>query len=75
MLRLGTILLRNALKVSASSSLFVFVLLLSFNVMHSLWEVFLESFLLSVTILLFQFPKESLLFLRKTLTQRFTFLL
>ena len=65
MLRLGTILLKNVLNVSASSALFVIVLLLSFNVMHSLWKVFSEkrglkvfqNFLLSVTILLFKLRK------------------
>ena len=36
MLRLGTILLKNVLNISASSTLFVIVLLLSFNVMQSL---------------------------------------
>ena len=83
MLRLGTILLKNVLNVSASSSLFLIVLLLSFNVMHSLWKAFSEkrgivvsqNFLLSVTIFLFKFPKQSLLFLRKILTQRFLCLL
>ena len=43
MLRLGTILLKNVLNVSASSTLFVIVLLLSFNVMHSLWKAFSEK--------------------------------
>ena len=38
MLRLGTILLKNVLNILASSSLFSIFLLLSFNVMHSLWE-------------------------------------
>ena len=65
MLRLGTILLKNVLNVSASSTLFVIVLLLSFNVMRSLWKAFLEkrglmvfqNFLLLVTILLFKLPK------------------
>ena len=38
MLRLGTILLKNVLNVSTGSSLFSIFLLLSFNVMHSLWE-------------------------------------
>ena len=61
----GTILLKNILNVSASSLLFVIVLLLSFNVMHSLWKDFSEkrglivfqNFLLSVTILLFKLRK------------------
>ena len=83
MLRLDTILLKNVLNVSASFTLFVIVLLLSFNVMHSLRKAFLEkrglivfqNFLVSVTILLFKFPKCSLLFLRKILTQRFLCLL
>ena len=48
MLRLGTILLKNVLNVSANvlnvSALFVIVLLLFFNVMHSLWKVFTYSF-------------------------------
>ena len=65
MLRLGTILLKNVLNVSASSTLFVIVLLLSFNVMHSLWKAFSEkrrlivfqNFLLSVRILFFKLPK------------------
>ena len=78
-LRLDTILLKNVLNVSASSSLLVIALLLSFNVMHSLWKassekrglIVFQNFLLSVTILLFKFPKQSLLFLRKILTQRF----
>ena len=51
--------------------------------MHSLRKAFLEkrglivfqNFLVSVTILLFKFPKCSLLFLRKILTQRFLCLL
>ena len=34
MLRLGTILLKNVLNASASSTLFVIVLLRSFNVVH-----------------------------------------
>ena len=83
MLRLDTILLKNVLNVSASFTLFVIVLLLSFNVMHSLRKAFLEkrglivfqNFLVSVTILLFKFPKCSLLFIRKILTQRFLCLL
>ena len=58
MLRLGTILLKNVLNVSASRSLFVIVLLFSFNVMHSLWKAFskkrgltvFQNFLLSVEI-------------------------
>ena len=62
MLRFGTILLKNVLNVSSSSSLFVIVLLLSFNVMHSLWKAFSEkrelivfqTFLLSVAILSFR---------------------
>ena len=64
MLRLGTILLKNVLNVSASSTLFAIVLLFPFNVMDSLWKVFYEkrgltvfqNFLLSLTILLFKFP-------------------
>ena len=60
MLRLGTMLLENVLNVSATSTLFVIVLLLSFNAMHFLWKGFLgkrglvvfQIFLLSVTILL-----------------------
>ena len=51
--------------------------------MHSLWKAFtekrelkvLQNFLLSVTILLFKFPRLSLLFLHKILTQRFLCLL
>ena len=75
MLRLGTILLKNVLNVSASSTLFVIFLLLSFNVMHSLWKAFLEkrglskifqNFLLSVTILLFKLPKQPLVFTQNT---------
>ena len=66
MLKLGTVLLKNVLNVSASSILFVIVLLLSFNVIHSLWKSFSEkrgvivfqNFLLLVTILLFKFPKN-----------------
>ena len=65
MLRLGTNLLKNVLNVSASSALFVIVLLHSFNVMDSLWKAFSEkrglivfqNFILSVTILLFKLPK------------------
>ena len=65
MLRLGTILLKNVLNVSARSTLFVIVLLLSFNVMDSLWKAFSEkrplivfqSFLSSVKILLFKLTK------------------
>ena len=65
MLRLGTILLKNVLNVSASSTLFAIVLLLSFNVMQSLQKALLEkrglivfqNFLLSVANLLFKFPK------------------
>ena len=65
MLQLSTVLLKNILNVSASSTLFVIVLLVSFNVMHSLWKAFLEKrglivfqhFLLSATILLSKFPK------------------
>ena len=82
-LRFDTILPKKVLKVLASSSLFVIVLLISLNVMHSLWKAFtekrelkvLQSFLLSVTILLFKFPRLSLLFLHKILTQRFLCLL
>ena len=62
MTRLGTILLKNVLNVSASSSLFVIILLLSFNVMNSLWKVFSDKrgpivfqiFLLSVFCLSFR---------------------
>ena len=43
MLKLGTILLKNVLNVSASSSLFVTVLLLYLNVMHSLWKTFSDK--------------------------------
>ena len=43
MLRLGTILLKNVLNAPASFTLFVIVLLHSFNVMHSLWKVFSEK--------------------------------
>ena len=58
MLRLSTILLKNVLNVSASRSLFVIVLLFSFNVMHSLWKAFskkrgltvFQNFLLPVAI-------------------------
>ena len=61
----GTILLINVLSASASFSLFVIVLLLSFNIMHSLWKALsekkgltvFENFLLSVTILLLKFPR------------------
>ena len=65
MFRLGTILLKNVLNVSAISALFVIVLLLYFNVIHSPWKAFskkrgpivFQNFLLSVTILLFKLPK------------------
>ena len=65
MLRLGTILLKNVLNVSASSTLFVIVLLIFFNVMHSLWKAFSEkrgvilfqNFLLSVIVFQFKIPK------------------
>ena len=65
MLRLGRILLKNVLNVSASSTLFVIVLLIFFNVMHSLWKAFSEkrgvilfqNFLLSVIVLQFKIPK------------------
>ena len=43
MSRLGMILLKNVLNVLASSSLFVSILLLSFNVMNSLWKVFSDK--------------------------------
>ena len=64
-LRLGTILLKNLLNVSASCTLFVIVLLLSFNVMHSLGKAYSEerglivfqNLNLSVTILLIKLPK------------------
>ena len=42
-LRLGTISLKSIFNVSASSSLFVILLLLYFNVMNSLWNFFLEK--------------------------------
>ena len=42
-LRFDTILPKKVLKVLASSSLFVIVLLLSLNVMHSLWKAFTEK--------------------------------
>ena len=42
-LRLDIILLKNVLNVSASSSLLVIALLLSFNVMHSLWKASSEK--------------------------------
>ena len=53
---------KNVLNVSASSSLFVIILLLSFNVMNSLWKVFSDKrgpivfqiFLLSVFCLSFR---------------------
>ena len=54
MLRLGTILLRNILNVSASYPLFVIVLLFSFNAMHSLWKAFLEKRGLTVFLLSFR---------------------
>ena len=68
MLRLGTILLKNVLNVSATSSLFVIVLLLFFDVVHSLWKVFstkrglivFQNFLSLVAILLFKFCSNSL---------------
>ena len=58
MLILGTVLQKNLLNISTRSSLFVIVLLLSFNVMHSLWRAFSEkrelivfqNFLLSVLV-------------------------
>ena len=43
MLKLGTILLKNILNISASYSIFVIVLLLYLNVMHSLWKAFLDK--------------------------------
>ena len=43
MLKLGTILLKYVLNVSASSSLFEIVSVLSFNVAHSLWKAFFEK--------------------------------
>ena len=42
-LKLGTILLKYVLNVSASSSLFVIVSVLSLNVAHSLWKAFSEK--------------------------------
>ena len=72
-LRLGTISLKSILNVSASSSLFIIFLLLSFNVMYSLWKFFLEkigllflqNFLLSVTTLFLSFRNSLFYFYAK----------
>ena len=82
-LGLSTILLKCALNVSASWLLFVIVSLLFFNVIHSLLKAFPEkrglivfqNFLLSLKSSFSEFRKQSSLFLRQILTQRFVRLL
>ena len=82
-LDLGTILLKCVLNISASSSLFVIVSLLFFNVIHSLLKAFpkktglivFQNFLLSLKSSFSEFRKQSSLFLRQILTQRFVRLL
>ena len=82
-LGLSTILLKCALNVSASWLLFVIVSLLFFNVIHSLLKAFSEkrglivfqNFLLSLKSSFSEFRKQSSLFLRQILTQRFVRLL
>ena len=72
-------LLKCFLKISASSSLCLIVLLLLFKIIDSLWIAFSEkrgptvfhNFLLSETTLWSSFPKKRLIVLRSKLTQKF----